>query len=74
MSLTAERFLTKNPEQLSLRERRQLAGTWVAMELYSPTNLALRRIVALGQSPSHCRQQLRAIGKDVRQFEYILLK
>lgn len=63
----------RNPEEFSLRERRRIAGNWVALELYTPANLALRRIAALGASPADCRRQLRESGKSPADYEYLLM-
>ncbi|MCC7340608.1 MAG: hypothetical protein IT170_05935 [Bryobacterales bacterium] len=70
----AQRYLGRNPDELSLAERSDLAGTWVALELYHPANLALRRIAALGQSPEACQAVLREQGKDSGEFQFILMR
>ncbi|MCW5965223.1 MAG: hypothetical protein KIT83_14395 [Bryobacterales bacterium] len=66
--------MMRNPDEFSLRERRQISGNWVALELYTPENLALRRIAAVGDSPSACRRQLRESGKSPADYEYIFLR
>ncbi|MDZ7637759.1 MAG: hypothetical protein U5J83_05845 [Bryobacterales bacterium] len=65
-------FLGRNPDELTLSERSQLVGQWLALELYNPVNLALRRIVAMGTSPEACHAALREQGKDPQNFQYIL--
>lgn len=70
----SERFLGKNPEELTLAERNQLAGKWLALELYSPANLAPRRIAAVGDSAEACRMTLRARGLEPGNFQYILMR
>lgn len=67
------RFLGRNPDELSLAERNQLAGKWLALELYSPANLALRRIAALGESAEACRGMLRERGLEPSGFQYVLM-
>jgi hypothetical protein len=51
-----------------------LTGKWLALELYSPGNLALRRIAALGDSPQACQAALREQGKEPAEFQYILMR
>ena len=62
------------PDQLSLTERRELAGTWIAIEVYSPITLPLRRIAASGDSVAVCLQQLKNQGLDPAHFEFSQLK
>lgn len=69
-----QRFLGRNPDEFSLSERARLAGTWIALELYNPANLALRRIAALGESPEACQAALQAQGRDSGDFQYILMR
>lgn len=71
---TLGKFLNRSPDTLSLRERQLLAGSWAALEMYTPGNLALRRMVALASSASACRKQLVEQGLDQAHFEYILLR
>jgi hypothetical protein len=61
------------PEQLSLEERFALAGKYIALELYSPATLPLRRIEAIGNSAPDCARQLRQRGDDPTGYEYIML-
>jgi hypothetical protein len=66
-------FLGRSPDSFTYAERRRLAGRWIALELYSPENLALRKIEALGSSASECIAALRARGLDPKRFEYLPL-
>ena len=66
-------YLGKSPDDLNLVDRRRLAGKWFAMQRYTPENLALRRIEALGASPAECIRQLRSAGKELERFEFIQL-
>lgn len=61
------------PEQVTLEERNALVGKWIALEVYSPKTLPLRRIEAIGDSTVECIRQLATHGLDPRQFEYTLL-
>jgi hypothetical protein len=60
----------REPERLTIRERQALLGKWVAMELYSPETLPLRRLEAIGDSVADCVRQLRDRGLDPRRFEF----
>ena len=46
----------------------------MALELYSPQTLPLRRIEAIGDSAAECARQLAERGLDPRRFEFTLLK
>ena len=63
-------FIGRDPERLSIAERTSLTGRWMAMEIYTPQNLPLRRIEALGNSVDECAIQLRDRGLDPMMFEY----
>ena len=66
----AEKVLGRSPDQLTLEERRALLGSWIAMEIYSPETLPLRRIEALGTSVQECIAMLRRRGLDPLKFEF----
>jgi hypothetical protein len=70
----AKRVLGRSPEQLELRELAVLAGQVVALEIYTPAALPLRKIAALGETAEDCMAQLTARGLDPRNFEYAVLK
>ncbi len=65
-----ERALGRSPEQLSLEERTALAGKTIAMEIYTPEVLPLRRIEAIGDTVEECIRMLRARSLDPRKFEF----
>ena len=65
-----QRFVGREPERLSLQDRRALVGKWIAMEIYSPATLPLRRIEAVGDSTADCIRQLTQRGLDTRTFEF----
>ena len=67
-------YVGRNPDELTLPERSQLTGKWLALELYNPVNLALRRIAALGDSPEACQAALREQGKEPSEFQCILMR
>jgi hypothetical protein len=64
----------RSPEQLSLAELTALEGRVVAVEIYTPETLPLRRIEAIGESAEDCAAQLAARGLDPRRFEFVVLK
>jgi hypothetical protein len=61
--------LGRNPDRLTLNERTALAGKMIALEIYTPANLALRRIEAIGDTTDACVRMLQERGLDPRQFE-----
>jgi len=61
-------------DQLSLEQRRALAGQWVAYEVYSIERTPLRRIEALGPSVSDCISVLKRRGLDPYLYEFTPLR
>ena len=59
------------PEELSPALRTLVAGQWVALELYDPHRLPLRKIAAIGDSAAACFASLRAQGRNPAHFEAI---
>jgi hypothetical protein len=57
------------PEALTLEERLALTGKFIALEMYSPETLPLRRVEAIGDSVEECFRQLVERGHDPTQFE-----
>jgi hypothetical protein len=70
----AARLVGRGPDQLTLEERARFAGKCVAMEIYTPETLPLRRIEAVGDSIDECIRMLNSRGLDPRNFEYSLLR
>jgi hypothetical protein len=68
------KLLGAYPERLSLGQLRGLAGYMVALELYTPETVPVRRIEAIGETGEECMAELAARGLDPRHFEYIMLK
>jgi hypothetical protein len=64
----------RHPDTLSIAERRDFAGKWIALEIYSPDTLPLREIAAIGDSAADCAAQLHTRGLDPSNFEYTLIK
>ncbi len=75
----------KAPEDLTLSERAELAGKYMAIEFYAPTQLGeiggkpevelkFRRIEAIGDTPEDCIRQLKAAGMDPAGYEFTRLK
>jgi len=67
------RLIGRSPETLRPPEAAALAGKWIALEIYTPQNVALRRIEAVGDSVQECIRQLAARGLDPRGFEFTLV-
>ncbi|HYZ84651.1 MAG TPA: hypothetical protein VE621_09625 [Bryobacteraceae bacterium] len=67
-------ILGRSPDELSVKERLELAGKWIALELYDPVTLPLRLIAALGESSADCARQIASRGLDPTRFEYLPLK
>jgi hypothetical protein len=65
--------LGRNPDRLTLDERTALAGKYVAIEIYTPEALPLRRIEAIGDSIEACVRMLRERGLEPGQFEFTRL-
>jgi hypothetical protein len=70
MPVTAAKAIGHFPEDLTLEERFALTGKIIALEIYTPDTLPLRRIEAIGDSVADCITQLRARGLDPVQFEF----
>jgi hypothetical protein len=73
-SVVPARILGRSPERLSLAEQIDLVGMTVALELYTPETVPLRRIEAIGETAEDCIAQLAARGLDPRRFEFVVLK
>lgn len=58
------------PDRLDLTTRDEIVGKVVAMRIYSPQNLALQRIQAIGDSVEDCVRQLRDGGLDPLDYEF----
>jgi hypothetical protein len=63
----------RSPDRLSLVERTALAGKYVALEMYTPEALPLRRIEAIGDSIEACARMLKERGLDPLLFEFTRL-
>lgn len=70
---TADRAIGRAPEQLSLPERLELTGKHIALEVYTPEALPLRRIEAIGDTLDECLRMLLSRGLDPRKFEFTRL-
>jgi hypothetical protein len=69
----AERAIGRSPDRLDLTERTALAGKYIALEIYTPENLAYRRIEAIGDSLAECVSMLKSRGLDPAGFEFTRL-
>ena len=65
-----ERAIGRAPDQLTIAERAELAGKYVALEIYTPETLPLRRIEAVGDSIEECIRMLKARKLDPIRFQY----
>ncbi len=61
-------------DRLTLKQQIALGGSWIALEIYTPDNLALRRIAAVGDSAADCLRQIVGRGADPMAFEFRLYK
>jgi hypothetical protein len=60
----------RSPERLTVEERLALIGKFIALEIYNPKDLPLRRIEAIGDSAAECVAMLRQRGLDPARFEF----
>jgi hypothetical protein len=65
--------LGRSPDRLSIQERFALAGKFVALEVYTPETIPLRRIEAMGDSAAECMRALSARGLNPALFEFVRL-
>jgi hypothetical protein len=66
----ASKAIGRNPDRLTLEERVALAGKYIALEIYTPEGLQLRRIEAIGDSLAECVRMLKSRGLDPKDFEF----
>jgi hypothetical protein len=59
------------PERLTLAQRLELKGAWIALPLYDPKTLPLRRIAAFGTNVEACVRDAIARGLDPAAHEYV---
>ena len=57
-------------DRLDLATREAVVGKVVAHRIYTPQNLALQRIAAIGDTVQECAGQLEAAGEDPLEFEF----
>ena len=69
-----QRFVGRAPDRLTLAEREALVGKFVALEIYTPKNLALRRIEAIGDNIRECVAGLRRRNLDPLNYEFTPLR
>ncbi len=60
--------------RLNVKERTALAGSFIALQIYTPEETPRRRIEAFGASAQDCIAMLRRRGLDPLKFEFIPLK
>jgi hypothetical protein len=69
--LDLEQFVGRAPDRLTLAEREALGGKFIALEIYTPKNLALKRIEAAGSDIRECIAMLRRRGRDPLNYEFV---
>lgn len=69
-SIDSKAVIGRPLDRLTLQERIRLAGKFVALALYDPKTLPLRRIEAIGDSTEECLRLLEERGLDPRDFEF----
>ena len=51
-----------------------LRGRWIALEVYSPKTLPLKRIEAIGANTAECAEELKRRGLNPMEFEFVLCR
>ena len=64
-------LLGRVPDQLTIAERRQYSGKWIAIELYNIKTLPLRRIEVVGDSVADCATQLKSKDLAPASYEFV---
>jgi hypothetical protein len=64
-----ERFEGMELERLRFRELRELAGKWIAVEVWDRVRQPGRRIVVVGETAGDCLRRLGEKGLGVEEFE-----
>ena len=72
-ALDLRAVIGRSPDQLRLDERFALSGKYVALEIYTPDTLPLRRIEAVGDSTAACVKMLKERGLNPVNYEYLLM-
>lgn len=72
--LDLEKFVGRAPDRLTLAEREALVGKFIARQIYTPKNLALQRIEAIGDNIRECVEGLKRRGLDPMDYEFTPLK
>lgn len=70
MSANFSQVIGRSPDRLTLEERARLTGKFIALEIYTPETLPLRRIEAVGDTLADCIRALKSRGLDPRNFEF----
>jgi hypothetical protein len=66
----SDRFVGRPLDSLCLKDRWELVGKWVALEIYTPESVPLRIIEAVADSARNCILQLKRRGLDPHRYEY----
>lgn len=65
-----QELIGQSVDRLDLATREAVVGKVVAHQIYTPDNLALQRIAAIGDSVKDCARQLEANGNDPLDYEF----
>ena len=66
----AQQAIGRSPDRLTLEERNALTGKYIALEIYTPEALPLRRIEAIADTLEECIRMLKGRGLDPEHFEF----
>ncbi len=69
----ARRVIGRSPDRLTIKERFELAGRFIALRLYTPRTIPFHRIEAIGRSTQECIRQLQSRSLDPANFEFVLV-
>ncbi len=61
-------------DELSWEQKRRADGQWVAVRIYDPVSLPLRKIEAVGNSAAEVLGRVAERGEDARRFEAVRLR
>ena len=65
-----QKAIGRSPDRLSLEERLELQGKYIALEIYTPATAPFRQIEAIGDSMADCIRMLKSRGLDPKEFEF----
>lgn len=69
-ALNGDALIGRPADSLTLKEQLAYAGTWIALERYTPATLPMRIIEAAGGSAAECARKLEVRGLSPVNFEF----